>query len=550
MKSQTLLFLLIFFTTTASAQNLNMSWINCINSPGYQIVNDMKIDQSDDVIISAVTNDTLILGVDTIIGHNAFIARFGSAGNYKSLVFEYPSLSGAWNNIAITGDNSIYSWNRFDHNTVFNGDTIHTGSSNNFIIVKWNQVGKVQWHREILKTTYTSPFGYSSYIKEICSDPSGNLYVLSSFKEDFVIETDTIAPNYSWCNSFNDFSQLLIKYNSQGDMQWYKRLGFENINTYLETDDNGNAYLICSFRDSLFVGQNKVIDGNNEGTFVGKFSPSGILLNHKEFYGDGVGSKMHAKVQDNKIVIVDMAWNDISVDSLLLQDSLRGYHVFLAEMDTNLNLQKNKMIGYNFDGCYPNVVKSQRGGYHIVTHNNGIGDPIVGGDTLYNIDNAHDITWIFLDSSLNYQGYNVMGGPTNDYLFHVEPLSSGGVVACGDFTQYLKIGNNTHYLDSLRDIVLFSMDFITSIDSEINQSSIFRVYPNPTNSIINILLESNEIKSGELCIYNINGRLMKYIPITGIQQTLSADISSLSPGLYFACLTSDNQRYCQKFIKQ
>jgi len=157
---------------------------------------------------------------------------------------------------------------------------------------------------------------------------------------------------------------------------------------------------------------------------------------------------------------------------------------------------------------------------------------------------------MYLDSSFNYQGYKVIGGPNNDYLHHIEPLSGGGIIGCGDFTQYLKIDNNTYYLDSLRDIVLFSMDYSTSIDSEINQSFIFKVYPNPTNSIINVILESKEIKSGELRIYNIHGQMMKYISLSVKQQTLSADISSLSPGLYLVCLTSDNQRYCQKIIKQ
>ena len=550
MKSQILLFLIIFLSIITSAQNLNMNWINQINSHGFEEVYDMKIDQSDDMIISAVSSDTLILGIDTLTGYNSFIMRFGSIGNFKALIINYPSFLGPWNNLALANDNSIYSWNCFNENTVFNGDTINTSSNNNMIIVKWNPAGNVIWHREILKTTLMAPYGSSSYIKEICSDTNGNLYVLSTFKEDFVVDSDTLIPNYYWSQPFNDFGHLLIKYNSQGDIQWYKRLGFEDMNSYLETDDNGNAYLICSFRDSLFVGQNKVIDGNNEGTFIGKFSPNGNLLNHKEFYGKNVGTKMHAKIQDNKLVMVDMVWNNISVDSLLLQDTLRGYHIFIAEMDTNLNLLKNKLIGYNFDGCFPNVVKNQSGGYHIITHNNGIGDPIIGCDTLYNIDNAHDITWMYFDNSLNYLGYKVIGGPDNDFLHYIEPLSSGVVVACGNFTQYLKVDNSTYYLDSLSDIVLFSMDFLTSIDSEINKSSIFKVYPNPANSKINIILESNEIKSGTLRIYNIHGQIMKYIPISGIQHTISANISSLAPGIYIVCLTSDNQRYCQKIIKQ
>jgi len=550
MKSQTLLVLLIILTITVSAQNLNMSWINPIISPNYEKVMDMQVDHLDDVIISAVNSDTLILGVDTLAGNNVFIARFSSAGNYKGLVFKYKPTSGAWYNLAISGDNSIYSWNRFSHNTVFNGDSILTHSADNLIIVKWNPAGNVLWHREILKTTYLSPYGYSSYIKDMSSDQEGNLYLLCKFEEALVIEGDTLIPNYSWCNSISNFSYLLIKYNPQGDMQWYKRLGFDNANSYLETDDHGNPYLICSFKDSLFVGQNKIINGNKDGIFVGKFLSTGNLLNHKEFYRDNAGTKMHAKIQDNKIVMVEMVWNDILIDSLLIQDSLWGYHVFIAEMDTNLNLQKHKMIGYNFDGCFPYVVKNQYGGYHVITHNNSYGDPIVGGDTLYNIDNAHDITWMYLDSSFNYQGYKVIGGPNNDYLHHIEPLSGGGIIGCGDFTQYLKIDNNTYYLDSLRDIVLFSMDYSTSIDSEINQSFIFKVYPNPTNSIINVILESKEIKSGELRIYNIHGQMMKYISLSVKQQTLSADISSLSPGLYLVCLTSDNQRYCQKIIKQ
>jgi len=94
MKSRILLFLLIFLSITTSAQNLNMTWINHINSSGDEGVKDMKVDQSDDMIISAVSSDTLIFGIDTLTGYNSFIMRFGSIGNFKDLMINYPSFSG------------------------------------------------------------------------------------------------------------------------------------------------------------------------------------------------------------------------------------------------------------------------------------------------------------------------------------------------------------------------------------------------------------------------------------------------------------------------
>ncbi len=67
--------------------------------------------------------------------------------------------------------------------------------------------------------------------------------------------------------------------------------------------------------------------------------------------------------------------------------------------------------------------------------------------------------------------------------------------------------------------------------------SIVRVFPNPSNGIINIETTS---KYGSIQIFNLNGQVQKTIPIQDIQTQI--DLVDLINGNYFAQLSNDGMQ--------
>ena len=71
-----------------------------------------------------------------------------------------------------------------------------------------------------------------------------------------------------------------------------------------------------------------------------------------------------------------------------------------------------------------------------------------------------------------------------------------------------------------------------------------RVYPNPATEILFITSETDLIE--KIAVYSINGKLV----LSEKENVNQLDVSSLSNGLYFVEITSENGTAIQKFIKQ
>ena len=87
--------------------------------------------------------------------------------------------------------------------------------------------------------------------------------------------------------------------------------------------------------------------------------------------------------------------------------------------------------------------------------------------------------------------------------------------------------------------------FATLNNPNFEQDTTVKIYPNPTNAIINI--ESNyTINSIEL--YDIQGRILE----THLEESTTAtiDISNKLNGIYFLKITSENGIKVEKIVKE
>ena len=116
--------------------------------------------------------------------------------------------------------------------------------------------------------------------------------------------------------------------------------------------------------------------------------------------------------------------------------------------------------------------------------------------------------------------------------FHATPSGSGLVLVridqCGDARSFSKNQNNV----------------ISSIQSKSKKENSIVVYPNPTNSIINLQLNlSHNENKISVKVYDMNMKMMKEISLENLFEgvnTAKLDISKLSSGMYVIILQSED----------
>jgi len=182
---------------------------------------------------------------------------------------------------------------------------------------------------------------------------------------------------------------------------------------------------------------------------------------------------------------------------------------------------------------------------------------------------------IRIDATLHSSGGNIFGQlaqgnntPLN-FLTQVGTNNNWFVISAGN-THFAALDNTTSLFSAGRDFEgqiaqgtnIFSYQTLQTVscpttplsnnDLSLNPSTTVKVYPNPTNGIVNINYNIENATNIMLSVTNIQGQLISKTKLekgSGLQ-TESIDLSSLSKGLYFISINSGNENYTSKVIKQ
>ncbi|MEZ4839214.1 T9SS type A sorting domain-containing protein [Flavobacterium sp.] len=94
--------------------------------------------------------------------------------------------------------------------------------------------------------------------------------------------------------------------------------------------------------------------------------------------------------------------------------------------------------------------------------------------------------------------------------------------------------------------MVFNVNMTTSLSAQDFFASNLKIYPNPTNDIINLSSTTTLINTVE--VTDLNGRVVKSFKLNGISQT-ELNVSSLQSGLYFLSVETDLGKGTTKIIK-
>ncbi|WP_034059669.1 M4 family metallopeptidase [Lacinutrix jangbogonensis] len=131
-------------------------------------------------------------------------------------------------------------------------------------------------------------------------------------------------------------------------------------------------------------------------------------------------------------------------------------------------------------------------------------------------------------------------------------LSSLGVVANStvqfrfDFGTDGCNGLEGWYLD---EVSIYNCAYFLSVSEFDVINSLVKVYPNPSNGVFN-LKKTGQINLVKAEIHDINGRFIKLVDLSNMNETKAIDLSSVASGLYFMTVTSQDAKSVIKLMKE
>jgi hypothetical protein len=375
------------------------------------------------------------------------------------------------------------------------------------------------------------------------------------------------------------YDLYLMKIDEYGVMEWDTTFGIQGY------DYGINNKILKSYKNSYLV--------TNGGNQIWEIDELGNILNIKSFddlsifnikknkdstyviYDDSKAAKLDTSL--NKILEYDLYSLQQTTDFTFTSDTgfvycsigiclLKYVYYYMQKYDKNYNLQ--------WEESY--VSESLGDVFKVIEYNDSL---IVVGESTYNLKssllrfyytNTGDIYNVvgveygnnnYFDKTIDdeiiscgvsendfmFNNFDINGvkfskiynTPDLDFANYVQKTSDNGYIICGKSGQNYAYGN----------IFIIKTDnngnTLVDIQEEKDKNS-FKIYPNPTNGIINIDFLNRSIK--KIIIYNITGKQMS--ELTGLQLNKQINLSSLEKGIYIISIQTENEIFTEKIIKE
>ena len=319
---------------------------------------------------------------------------------------------------------------------------------------------------------------------------------------------------------------LLVKADTLGNEIWKKRIGLAGW------DENGYSIKISSDGKLLISGDKRVHNvWSTNGAYLLKVDTSGAIIWQQYFSSNG-GMPATA--------LIELPNTDI------LAIAAKGYgnntRLELIKLDSSGNLIYDKVYGSFTDNIVPYSMILNNHGNLVAAGQNYY--PTVGGKVnglMYefnqNGDSLFSREYAIQPGSQNYFR-DVVQAPDKGYCFSgfISPLFANGGTGTQDI--WLLKTDSTFCESAV------SCGYPTSVRDISYGSESVSVYPNPTNSIINLTDEQNQLQSATIVIKNYLGQIVFTAPFSS-----QIDISSLSSGMYFLTVQDKSNKRTVKVVK-
>jgi len=291
--------------------------------------------------------------------------------------------------IAVDTLGNVYIAGYISGTTVFGNDTIVSAGIADVFVAKYTKEGVLQWVKHGGGTA-------NDYANNVKVDKSGNVYITGIFEGTASFDSLSVT-------AVGVMDIFIIKYNSEGQLQWLKQGNAANYGYgfALAIDINDDLYVTGSFGLSADFGKGTITSVSSHDVFIAKYDGTGDLK----------------WVQKAGGVLNDIAYG-ITVDSAGFV-FITGYFQSSASFGTiNVTSAGNGDI---FIAKYdPFLLKWDW------VINNGSAGTEIGTDLAVDKNGNIYVTGIF-DGSINFSGTTLSGKGGNDIF--VAKYNSAGTLA-------------------------------------------------------------------------------------------------------------------------
>jgi uncharacterized protein (DUF2249 family) len=421
-------------------------------------------------------------------------------------------------------------------------------------VAKFNSAGSLTWAKSMGGQ-------YDDYSTSIKVDPLGN--VLTTGYYSYVADFDPGPLSYTLgIAQTNSAGIFTSKLDGSGNFVWAKGIAnYSNSNqSYgLDVDASGNVYTTGLFFNTLDFDPNpSTYTLTSFGTydiFVSKIDAAGNFLWAKQMGG--------SSGEQGNAIVVDGAGNvyttggyqgtvdfDPGVGTYTLNVGSTG--TFLSKLDAMGNfVWAKKFTGGNDSGAglaidgLANVYIT--GSFISTMYFSSLSSGLI---TLTS-NGSQDVFILKIDSASHLINAKSFGSNAGDYGNAIAIDASNNVYTTGSFQSTADFDPDaTTYTLSASFVDAFisklSISNATSINDYKTTKSMFNIYPNPTNSILNLklLLFNNEAITIEFT--DVLGQVVLSKTIT--ENNTQLNLSTFEKGIYFVTLTSENKTATKKLI--
>lgn len=562
-----IILLFICICSFSFAQDAGLTWAKKTGGTTADVGNSITTDSNGNIYTTGIFTGTVdfdpnagVTNISSIGGNNVFIQKLDNAGNLlwvKTIEAYSVSKSLAIDNsgnVLITGYFALTA----DFDPSANTFNLTANGGVDIFVLKLNASGDFVWAKAMGGASNDSG-------NKICVDNLGNVYTTGDFRDavDFDPSSGTFElVSYNGVSS--GFADIFIqKLDAAGNFVWIKQIGGNN-NDYaygICADTTGNVYVTGFFIDTADFDPsanvyNLVSASNNWDVFALKLNTLGNFV-----WAKGIGGA------------VGDVGNDIKLDSLG-NVYLTGFFARTVDFDPGAGvfelsssvftqdvfvLKLNNLGEFVWAKAFGNSSTDTSNGLSIDSNDNvyttGTFSGTVDFDpnaTVNNLSSNGDLDVFIqkLNSNGDFVFAKSFGGTLLDRGYSIFVDTNQNIFTTGSFQNTVDFDPNATTFnltsDGNSDVFIHKMSPRALSNSEFNFNNTFQVYPNPTNSQINISF--NEFESNAtLEIYDTNGRLLQTETLKNLNNKIN--IENFQGGLYLFKISSEKGNSVTKIQK-
>jgi len=507
-------------------------------------------------IATVGAHQTICAGGDTIgglSGTDAFLVKFNSSGVQQWATYYGGSEWDYGTSCAIDASGNVYMIGSTSSTSGIATAGAHETTVNDGFLVKFNSSGVRQWG------TYFEGNGNAC-----ATDASGNVYIVGLTNSTSGIAT--AGAHQTVMSGSGD--AFLVKFNSSGVRQWGTYFGgpfnggsANETGISCATDASGNIYMVGktpSTSGIATVGAHQTAGGTQFfDAFLVKFNSTGVI--QWGTYYDGLGDTQPnscATDASGNVYMAGQVFQELLPDSGI---STPGAHqttygggftdAFLVKFDPNGVRQWGTYYGGSSVEEGTSCAIDPSGNVYMAGHTGSTTGIATAGahQTVFGGGGLDGFLVCFNSSGVRqsgtYYGEGFVSGCASDasgnvYMAGITQSSSGIATAGAHQTA----NGNSGYNDAF--LVKFS-GISVGINETINDK-LFTIYPNPSQSIVNVQADAKLIGSA----YSIHDNTGKVVLSGTINsENISVDLGNLAAGIYLFNV-GENVKQTFKVIKE